>query len=345
MKAFVMSAGIGTRLRPLTYVVPKPMISVANKPVLEHTLELLKSHRIKDVVINLHFKPEIIEEYFKSGSGKGVKITYSREQKLMGTAGGVKKMESVLKDGTFLIMSGDGLTNVDLTELIKFHRKKKGIATIVLQSIDTRLEYGLAAVGKTGIIDRFIEKPSWGEVFSGTNTGVNTGIYVFEPEVFKYMPRGREFDFAKELFPALMKNKKKIFAFFTDAYWCDIGNLSKYRQCQKDVLEGRAKVNIEGKFRRGAYIGNGCDIDASVSFSGPAIIGNKCRIKADVEIGGCSVLGNNLFVDEGAVVNDCIIWDNVYIGKGVRIENCIIGKNARVIESISVSDGIIQVNE
>jgi len=200
-------------------------------------------------------------------------------------------------------------------------------------------------VGRNGKISHFFQKPNWGEVFHGMSTGINTGIYVFEPEILKYIPGEKEFDFARNLFPLLLAKKKEIFGYYTTDYWCDIGDLFQYRMSHKDILERRVKVKIEGEYRGQAWIGEGCEIDPLAFLSGPLIIGRKCRIKKNVEISGATVLGNNSFVDEGAILRDCIIWDNAYIGKGVSIENCIIGKNARVIESISMFDGIVQLGE
>lgn len=352
MRVFVMAAGIGTRLRPLTYVIPKPMVPVANKPVMEYTIELLSSHGIKDIAVNLHFKPEFTKNYFSDGRRWGVNIAYSFERKLMGTAGGIKKMENFLKDDTFLVMSGDGLTDINLTKLVRYHKEKKGIATIVLKGVDTRLEYGMAAANKCNRIMKFIEKPGWKEVFHGSSAGINTGIYVFEPEIFKYIPLGEDVDFAKNVFPALLKDMKKIFGYYTDDYWCDIGNLSQYRMSQRDILEGKVKVRLEGReifsHRRKngkIIVGTACEIDSSSRLFGPILIGNHCKIKRNVEISGATILGNNSFVDEGAILRNCIIWDNAYIGKNVRIENCIIGNNASVVKSISMYDGIVQLGE
>jgi len=325
------------------------MVPVANKPVLEYTIELLRKHGIKDILINLHFKPQIIKDYFRDGRKWGVKITYSYEKKPLGTAGGAKKVERFLKNEPFLVMSGDGLTDINLTRLIKFHREKGGVATIVLKEVSARLEYGIAAVSGDSQIINFIEKPHWGEVFHGMSAGINTGIYVLEPEVFTFIPPSREFDFARDVFPLMLSKKKKIFGYYTTDYWCDIGNLIQYRASHRDILEKRVRVKIEGKRiltrdRTGeAWIAQGCKIDPTASLLGSIIIGKNCCIKRNVEISGATVVGNNSFIDEGAVLRDCIIWDNAYIGKGVHIEHCIIGKNARVIENISMFGGIVQI--
>jgi len=342
MYAFVMSAGLGTRLRPLTYTIPKPMVPVANKPALEHTLVLLKKYGIEDIIINVHFMPEFIQDYFEDGSRWGVRIIYSHEKKLLGTAGGVKKAEEYLKNGTFLIMSGDGLTNIDLKKLISFHKNKKSAVTMALKPVSSRIEYGLTETNKKGRIMRFLEKPTWAETFKGVPVGINTGIYVLESWVLDYMPVGKEFDFAKNVFPLLLGDGKKIFGHYTDEYWCDIGNMTQYREAHNAILEGRASVKIEGRKKGKIWMGSCCKIHPSARFGGSAIIGNNCNIKAKTEISGLTVIGNNLFVDEGAVIKNCIIWDDVHIGKGVRAENCIIAKGTRMKEKISVYDGIIQ---
>lgn len=185
VRAMVMAAGAGTRLRPLTNAVPKPMIPIANRPVLEYTIVNLRRHGITDIILNLHAQPEMIRNYFKDGSAWDVRIEYSHEPELLGTAGGVKKVEKFLSGGTFLVLSGDGLTNADLTSLLAFHRRSKSVATMAIQGVDTRFEYGVTVTAKGGRITRFIEKPRWSDVFTNE---VNTGIYVFEPEVLASIP-------------------------------------------------------------------------------------------------------------------------------------------------------------
>ena len=340
-----MCAGIGTRLRPLTYTVPKPMVPVANRPVLEYTLELLAGHGIRDIVVNLHFKPEQILGYFGDGSQYGINLKYSVEKKLMGTAGGVKRKEKLFKDDAFLVMSGDGLTDINLTDLLEFHKRSGSEVTMVLKEVNAKLEYGLAATDRKSRVTRFLEKPKWEECFvSDKSTGINTGIYVLEPGILEFIPPGKEFDFAKDLFPILLRKKKKITAYFTDSYWCDIGNIQQYKMSHRDILGGKVRVRLAGERRGQNWVGRGCEIDHSVKLSGPLMIGRRCRIKAGAEICGATVVGNHSFIGKGAIVKNSIIWENAYIGKGVRIENCIIGRNARVTESISVFDGIVQLD-
>lgn len=343
MKAMVMSAGIGTRLRPLTYTIPKPMFPIVNKPVLEHVLELLRKHNIREVVINLHAHRGMIRDYFGDGSRLGMEINYSEEKELMGTAGGVKKVEHFFDD-TFLVMSGDGLTNINLTDVISFHRKKRAFGTMVLKRIDTHFEYGITLTEKGGRIKEFIEKPSWSSIFSNT---VNTGIYVFEPEVFRFIPRGKFCDFARDVWPELLKRGKRIFGYETEDYWCDIGNLFEYRRGQNDALEGKIKLEIPGEKRgKNVWIGKRTQIAQSVKIKGPSVIGENCRLMKNVFIGGFSTIGNNCLIEEGVRLRNCILWNGVHVRKKVELVNCIIGDNAEVSTNISVYEGsVINVRE
>jgi mannose-1-phosphate guanylyltransferase / phosphomannomutase len=343
MKAFVMAAGVGTRLRPLTYDIPKPMISIVNKPVLEHTLELLIKYGIKEVVVNLHHQGEMIKNYFGSGSKWGIRIQYSQEKKLMGTAGGVKKAERFF-DETFLVMSGDGLTDINLSRAIDSHRRKKSLATMILKQVDARFEYGVVMLDKTGKISKFLEKPTWSSIFSNT---VNTGIYIFEPAVFKYIPKNKFYDFGHNLWPLLLNKKLKIYGYQADEYWCDIGNLSEYRRAQSDILSGKVKINIPGeKTANNIWIGKKTKINPRVTLEGPCVIGDNCRLEEDVKIGRFTVVGNNGVIKKGASLKDCIVWNDVCIDRNVTLANCIIGNSANIQESISVFEGsVININK
>jgi mannose-1-phosphate guanylyltransferase/phosphomannomutase len=343
MKAMVMSAGIGTRLRPLTYNIPKPMFPIVNKPVLEHVLELLRKHNIKEVVVNLHAHQAMIRNYFGDGSRLGMKINYSEEKKLMGTAGGVKKVEHFFDD-TFLVMSGDGLTNINLTDVINFHRKRRAFGTMVLKRIDTRFEYGIALTKRGGQIKQFVEKPNWSSVFSNT---VNTGIYVFRPEIFRYIPKAKFYDFARDVWPKLLKRGERIFGYETEEYWCDIGNLLEYRRGQNDALEGKIKLDIPGeRGNRNVWIGKGTQVAPGVKIKGPCVIGKNCTLKKNAFIGGFSTIGNNSIIGEGVRLRNCILWNGVHVRKNVKLVNCIIGNNAEISTNISVYEGsVINIRE
>ncbi|MFH1784173.1 MAG: NDP-sugar synthase [bacterium] len=338
MKAFIMAAGKGTRLRPLTHDVPKPMLPIVNKPPLEHTLELLSKHGIKEVVINLHHHGSMVKRYFGHGSKWGVSITYSEEKELMGTAGGVKKSEAFFDD-TFLVMSGDGLTDINLQEAINFHKKKKALATMILKQVDARFEYGVVMVDKSRRIRKFLEKPTWSSIAANA---VNTGIYIFEPRIFKYIPKNKFYDFGHDVWPSLLKKKEKIFAYEMSGYWCDIGNLQEYRKAQYDVLGNHVKIKMPGKrITKNVWVGLGTKIEHGVRLKGPCVIGNNCTIKKGVTIDEFTVIGNNALIKQGAVIKNCIVWNDVCINKHVHLNNCIIGNKANIKSNISVFEGSV----
>ena len=343
MKAMVMAAGVGTRLRPLTHIIPKPMIPIVNKPVLEHTLELLRKHNFSEVVINLHFYPQMIKDYFGDGRAWGLKIIYSQEKSLLGTAGGVKKVAKHFDD-TFVVMSGDGLTDIDLTKAVEFHKKKRSLATMVLKKVDSRFDYGVTLIDQYKRIENFIEKPAWSDVFANT---VNTGIYIFEPEIFNYIPKNTFYDFGHDVWPALLKSKKPIYGYEMNSYWCDIGNLQEYKRAERDALEGKVGIRFSGnKLSAGIWVGKNTRIHPQVKIKAPVIIGNDCRIEKGVVIDSFTTIGNNGLIHAGAQLGDCILWSGVRVSKGVRLRNCIIGNDAGINENISVFEGsVINIEE
>ena len=336
MKAFILAAGVGTRLRPLTFECPKPMIPLLNKPVIEHTINNLKKHNIDSVVMNLHTLPEQITDYFGNGKKFGININYSMEETLLGTAGGLKKCKKFF-DSTFVVMSGDGLSNVDLTAAIAFHKKKKALATMIVKQVETRFSYGITLTDKSGKIVKFVEKPTWSSIFSNT---VNTGIYIFEPEVFKYIP-DNFYDFGKDLWPRLLKLKKPIYAYLMSGYWTDIGNIEEYKQGVKDALFNKILVKINGKKLKTTEViaDSDCKIDKTVKFIGKSIIGKNCKIGKNVVIDNGTVIGNNVQIKDDAIIKDSIIWDNTIIGKHAKLCSSIIGIN--VPGKLSVYNGLL----
>ena len=258
MKAVVMAGGEGTRLRPLTSNQPKPMVPIVGKPCIEHIVELLRSHGFEEVVITLAFLPQAIRSYFGDGEALGMSIEYSVEELPLGTAGSVGLARDAL-DETFLVISGDALCDVDLGALIAFHREKGAAATIGLKSVDNPLEFGIVVTDEEGRIERFLEKPSWGQVFSDT---INTGIYVLEPEVLRHVPAEGTYDFSKELFPLLLEMGRPLYGYVMDGYWQDIGNLEQYRQANFDALDEKVRLSIGGMRLRGnVWLGEGVEID------------------------------------------------------------------------------------
>jgi len=339
VRAMVMAAGAGTRLRPLTYEIPKPMVPVANRPVLEYTVENLKRHGITEIIFNLHNYPGLIRDHFKDGSAWGVRIHYSFEPKLLGTAGGVRKAGRFLENSTFLVMSGDGLTDINLSQLISFHRQKKSAATIGLKCVDERFEYGVTLTDARGRIQKFIEKPQWRDVFSNQ---VNTGIYVFEPRILKQIPPRRVVDFGHEIWPKLLSKGEPIYGYLTDRYWCDVGNLTEYRRAQRDFLEGKAGFSPPGvEIRPRVWVEEGARIAAGVKLEAPCLIGRRSRIAKGSLIGAYTVIGRDARIGPGSSLRNCILWDGVSVGRRVKLENCVIGHRARVRESISMYEGSV----
>ena len=258
------------------------------------------------------------------------------EETLLGTAGGLKKCKKFF-DSTFVVMSGDGLSNVDLTAAIAFHKKKKALATMIVKQVETRFSYGITLTDKSGKIVKFVEKPTWSSIFSNT---VNTGIYIFEPEVFKYIP-DNFYDFGKDLWPRLLKLKKPIYAYLMSGYWTDIGNIEEYKQGVKDALFNKILVKINGKKLKNTEViaDSDCKIDKTVKFIGKSIIGKNCKIGKNVVIDNGTVIGNNVQIKDDAIIKDSIIWDNTIIGKHAKLCSSIIGIN--VPGKLSVYNGLL----
>ncbi|PKN01154.1 MAG: hypothetical protein CVU77_06675 [Elusimicrobia bacterium HGW-Elusimicrobia-1] len=339
IRAFVMAAGAGTRLRPLTFSIPKPMVPVVNKPVLEHTIENLARHGVRDIMMNLHYRGDMIKDYFGDGSRWGVRISYSPEKKLMGTAGGVKRCEDFLKDGTFLVLSGDGLADVNLSAVLDFHRRKKSAATMVLKAVDSKFDYGVTLLSPSGRIRKFIEKPLWSDVFSNT---VNTGIYVFEPKILRMIPPGKFYDFGNTLWPRLLKKRLPIYGYVTKSYWTDVGNLKEYRQGQRDALDGKISLKIPGRqIRKGVYVGDGARIHPTARLLAPCVVGRECLIEKNAIIGPDTVIAAKCRIARGASVSNSILWGRVRVAPRVKLDNCIIGYRAKVVSDISVYEGTI----
>ena len=258
MKAVVMAGGEGTRLRPMTSSMPKPLLPVANRPIMEHVLRLLKRHGLNETVVTVQFLASLVKNYFGDGEELGMELTYANEEKPLGTAGSVKNAEEALKDDAFLVISGDALTDFDLTELINFHKEKGALVTVCLTRVPNPLEFGITIVDEEGKVERFLEKPTWGQVFSDT---VNTGIYVMEPEVFDYVEADVSVDWSGDVFPQLMKEGKPIYGYIAEGYWEDVGTHESYVKAQADVLEGKVDVEIDGfEISPGVWVAEGAEV-------------------------------------------------------------------------------------
>ena len=332
-----MAGGEGTRLRPLTSNQPKPMVPIAGKPCLEHILELLRKHRLDDVVVTLAFMPQAIRTYFGDGDSLGISVEYSVEESPLGTAGSVKLAAGKLDD-TFLVISGDALCDVDLSSLIAFHRDREAAVTIGLKSVDNPLEFGIVVTDEEGRIERFLEKPSWGQVFSDT---INTGIYVLEPEVLRHVPEDRPFDFSKELFPLLLEMGRPLYGYVLEGYWQDVGDLVQYAQANFDALDRLVDLDIPGLQLRGnIWLAEGADVAELEAIEGPSLIGNYCRIAADATVGPYSVLGANVTLLERARTTRSVVDASTHIGRSSLVEGAVIGRSCDIRSHVRIHDGV-----
>ena len=338
MKAMIMAAGVGSRLEPLTYEVPKPMVPIVNRPVMEYILGLLRQNQITDIIANLHYLPGRIKEYFGEGEDFGVNLCYSEETRLMGTAGGVKNNQWFLDD-TFVVISGDALTDVNLQGLIGFHKARGALATIALKRVEDVSKFGVVIVDDIGRIRSFQEKPKPEEALSDV---VNTGIYVFEPEIFKLIPGGEFYDFGKDLFPLLVKLQAPFYGYSIDDYWCDIGSLTTYREANFDVLMERVKVGIPGKsVNQGIWLEDGVQLDKSVQITGKVVIGRGSVIGPGVVLTGKVVIGPNCIINQCSVIQDSIIWSNSVIEANSSIAASIIGNRCTLGQEVVLKPGVV----
>ena len=339
MRAVLMAGGSGTRLRPLTCDFPKPMVPILNRPIAEHIINLLKRHQITEVIATLHYLPDVMRDYFQDGSDFGVQMTYAvEEDQPLGTAGCVKNIAELL-DETFIVISGDSITDFDLSAAIEFHKQQKSKATIVLTRVPNPIEFGVVITDKEHRIRRFLEKPSSSEIFSDT---VNTGTYILEPEVLDYLPENQESDFSKELFPLLLEKGEPIYGYVASGYWCDVGHLDAYRESQYDGLHRKVKLDYAYEEQSpGVWVGQNTFIEASAKLEAPCLIGSNCRIGARVRISAGTVVGDNVTIGADANLKRPIIWNGAIIGEEAHLRACAIGRGTRVDRRAHVLEGAV----
>lgn len=336
MKAFILAAGYGTRLEPLTIAVPKPMVPIVNLPTMQHNLELLKKHNFYNIFANIHYHPEQIENYFGDGSAFGVNLCYSFEEELLGTAGGIKRMARGLArvDKTFLVLSSDALTDINLGRLVEFHRQKKALVTIALSKVAEVSEFGVVIQDRDGRIIGFQEKPQLEVALSDL---ANTGIYVFEPEILEMIPDGF-YDFGRQLFPKLVENKAAIYGYQMIEYWNDVGGLDKYIQSNYDAMKGNVQIKIPGKkVSSSVWIGEREKVDPSARFEGAVIIGDRCSIGKDVYIKD-AVIGDKCVIEKGACITGSVLWSDVVVGEGVQIKGSVLGSFCHVGKEVKIEE-------
>lgn len=339
MRAVLMAGGSGTRLRPLTCDLPKPMVPVLNRPIAEHIVNLLRRNGITEIIATLHYLPDVMRDYFQDGREFGVQMTYAvEEEQPLGTAGCVKNIAEML-DGTFLVISGDAITDFDLQAAIQFHREKGAKATLVLTRVPNPIEFGVVITDAEGRIRRFLEKPSTSEIFSDT---VNTGTYILEPEVLEYLPENQESDFSKDLFPLLLAKEEPLYGYIAEGYWCDVGHLEAYREAQYDGLHG--KVLLEFPYQEISsqiWVGSNTYIDPSAKLHPPVLIGRNCRIGARANLEAGTIIGDNVTVGNDADLKRPIVWNGAIIGDEVHLRACTIARGVRVNRRSHILEGAV----
>ncbi len=326
MKAVIMAGGEGTRLRPITSLRPKPMVPIVNQPVMEHIIGLVKHHGIEEIVATLAFMPRTIQDYFGAGEEWGVEIGYAVEESPLGTAGSVKNAAHLLDaDEPFLVISGDAITDIDLTEVIRFHKERGGAVTIALKRVPDPLDFGVVITAEDGRVERFLEKPSWGQVFSDT---INTGIYVVEPWVLDYIPAGDSFDFSADLFPSLMEDGHSLYGIAADGYWCDVGSRESYMQVHRDILDGQVKLFVPGIHARdGLWVAESARIDETATLGNSVVIGENVRVRSGAIIGDYTVIDDNCVIGADARVTHSILWSDTFVGKQSTVSGAVLGRH------------------
>lgn len=338
MKAVVMAGGRGTRLRPLTCRLPKPMVPLLGRPVLEYSIELLRREGFKDLAVTSFYQPHVLEEFFGNGREWGVSIDYYIEEEPLGTAGSVKNAQGFL-DETFLVMSGDALTDFPLKEAFQYHREKGALVTLLLKEVENPLEFGVVMTHEDGHITRFLEKPSWGQVFSDT---VNTGIYILEPEVLDFMEEGEKVDFSRDLFPLLLHEGLPLYGYVTEGYWSDIGSLGEYRRTHQDIISGHVHIEMPRvtKEEGSIFLEEGVEIPDRVDLKGPLYIGSQTQIGEGASISS-SVIGSGCSIGAGTHIHDSILWDRVHVGAYGEMRGSLLAENSLLGRQVLMEEGSV----
>jgi mannose-1-phosphate guanylyltransferase/phosphomannomutase len=318
------------------------MLPVANRPLMEHIIELLRTHGITDVVATVQFLSSVIRNYFGDGSDLGVSLSYATEDVPLGTAGSVLGAQDLLS-GTFVVVSGDALTDIDLTAVVDFHRAKGAAATLVLKRMSDPLEFGIVMTDEEGRIERFLEKPTWGQVFSDT---INTGIYVLEPDIFDLIPPDQAYDFSSELFPMMLDKGLPLFGYVTESYWTDVGNSDAYLQAQHDALSGKVGVGIPGfELRPSVWVGEDVEIHPTARLEGPLLIGDNSFVGPGARVGPSTVVGANSFVGDDAVVSNGVLMERARVSAYARVTGGVLGRGATLDRGATVEEAAVLGDE
>ena len=337
MKAVIMAGGEGTRLRPLTCTLPKPMVPILNRPMMEHILNLLKRHGFRNVASTLWYLPNDVTAYFQDGSEFGVRMEYYIEREPLGTAGSVKNASAFLTD-TFVVVSGDALTDIDLTKAVSYHKEKGSVATLVLTSVANPLSYGVVLTDGDGKIAQFLEKPTWSQVFSDT---VNTGIYILEPEVLDLVRPGQKVDFSQDVFPELLRRGAPMYGYVATGYWSDVGNLEVYRHAHRDCLDGKVQLDLPNSRPGNIFMEADVHVHETARIEGPVYIGRGARIGEHAFIGPYSVIGSYAQVDAHSNLKQSLIWSGVNVAQRAQLRGCVCAKDVVVDKESEIYEGAV----
>jgi mannose-1-phosphate guanylyltransferase/phosphomannomutase len=318
---------------------PKPLLPVVNKPIMEHVLRLLKRHGFTETVVTVQFLAALVRNYFGDGEEIGMSLSYATEEMPLGTAGSVKNAQDALRDERFLVISGDALTDIDLTDLVRFHKENGALVTIALKRVPNPLEFGIIIIDDDGRVQRFLEKPTWGQVFSDT---ANTGIYVMEPEVLDHVAAGEPVDWSGDVFPKLLAEGAPLYGYVADGYWEDVGTHESYLKAQADMLSGKIDIEPDGfEVSPGVWVAEGAEVDSEAVLKGPLYIGDYAKVEAGAELREFTVLGSNVVVKEGAFLHRAVVHDNVFIGPSTNLRGCVVGKNTDVMAGARIEEGAV----
>lgn len=347
----VLAAGVGSRLDPLTSQIPKPLVPIANIPVLEHILNLLKQHGFTELFANLHYMPEQLVEYFGDGSKFGVKLTTLLEEKLSGDAGGVRACRQHLQNETFVVVMGDLLTDADLSRVVAEHKRKKALATIAIKQVDDVSRFGVVVQDENGLITGFQEKPAPEVALSNL---ASTGIYVLEPRVFDFIPAQGEYGFGRQLFPSLVGLGMPVLGVEIKEYWSDVGTIPQYRESNFDALEGRIRLHLPERAnvadridkspqrsmnKAGSmWIGEGSAVESYGDEESLVMIGKNSRIEAGVTFSGRVVVGDRCLIEKGSTITDSVIWSGSHVEGGAVVRSCVLGCGSRIEPNSTHSD-------
>lgn len=338
MKAIILAGGEGTRLRPLTQDLPKPLVPLVNRPFILHQIEWLKRHGVTDILLSLHHQAGRFEQALGNGSQWGVKLSYVQEDRPLGTAGAVRLAFDKLKEGLFVVLNGDILTDLDLTAMLAFHREKTAKATLALARVADPTAYGLVMTNEEDRVQAFIEKPSAAEAVGNT---INAGIYLMEPDVLTNVPPDTPTSFERHVFPILAV-RDPIFGYAPAMYWRDIGTLHQYLLAHRDALQGRIALNLPGHERTDRiFVGEQVYIDPTAKLIGPLLIGDNVTIGPYAWIEGPCTLMDGVSVGASTQIRHSVIWPQTHLGGNCHVNDALLGRGCRLEEHCQLADGVV----